>query len=214
MDNKSKIALLGDTHGDFKNINKICYRNPDYKILIIGDVGLGFTPKDPVLPDNLFIMRGNHDNPKSFVDHPRFVGDYGLWENMFIVGGAFSIDRIWRTKDIDWWADEEMTNDEMDKALESYKQHKPKIIISHECPWHIYKVMTELAIVRNPNCRQWGEPKPNRTACLLDRMYQIHRPKFHFFGHHHCSLRFKANNTIYRCLDIMEFLPLNNLYET
>lgn len=210
MNNKKELLLVGDCHGKFKLLDRIARQNSNSELLVIGDVGVGFGKEKYNFRDNTKFFLGNHDNP-SYRNHPNCIGTYGTWNDLFFVSGADSIDKHMRTEGVDWWRNEELSNEEMDAAFDLYKQTKPKTIITHEAPFHIHKILSEVARVRNPNTKDWGEPKGNRTAFLFDRMYQYHRPKNWIFAHWHSNLSFSANGTQFRCLDELQVFSLDNL---
>ncbi len=81
---------------------------------------------------------------------------------------------------IDYWPNEELSYRECEQALELYKQTKPKIVVSHECPANINEVI-------NINNFDIG---PSRTAQLLQLMLNAHAPNMWIFGHWHRNMRF------------------------
>ena len=75
-------------------------------------MGLGFSgvylPHDEVM--NHKFIRGNHDDPQACREHPYWIKD-GLIENdIMYIGGAWSIDREYRTEGVSWWRDEELSS--------------------------------------------------------------------------------------------------------
>lgn len=117
------VYFAGDLHGEFAKINvTINNRNIDNCIIIFcGDIGLGFEKeeyyrqvfnkitKKTLEKHNihLYMFRGNHDN-KDYFDGEHFtefeyvhiIPDYSVIQtpkrNILCVGGATSIDRLWR----------------------------------------------------------------------------------------------------------------------
>lgn len=47
------------------------------------------------------------------------------------VGGAVSVDKSWRTKDIDWWEEETLTDEQIEYCC---RPGHVDIIVSHDCP--------------------------------------------------------------------------------
>lgn len=62
-------------------------------------------------------------------------------KSIFTMGGATSVDKYLRTKDISWWEQEEPTYRTYAVACENLLKHKNKVdfIISHTCPESIRK---------------------------------------------------------------------------
>lgn len=118
-----KVFVVGDIHGQFKQLIYELKRKKisDSLIIIAGDIGLGF--ESPIHYDNVYngdmkkylegnnvvvlAVRGNHDDPKYFngdlkLDFPNFktVPDYTTISTdcgrILCIGGATSIDRQYR----------------------------------------------------------------------------------------------------------------------
>jgi len=191
------VLFIGDVHGSFKTYEYLLFKMQHKGggkgvacSLQVGDMGLGFIrrgndgyEKDgktyaPELgPEHRFI-RGNHDDPAICRSHPNYAGDWKFFKppNLFVVGGGFSIDYYWRTPGISWWENEELTNRQKGQMLRFYKQYKPRIVATHECPTVVKK-----DIVTNPDKLK----KISRTEAMLEEMYECHKPEFWIFGHHH-----------------------------
>lgn len=176
--------------------------------IILGDVGIGFAFDDfsslPVI-DDLFFIRGNHDNPKICKEHPNYLGDFGYIDrlDMFFISGAWSIDQHHRTEDIDWWADEELSLYQLEKAVILYETVKPKYVISHDAPLDVVKYLI-------PNHYKLG--KTNRTQRALDMMWNKcdWRPNHWFFGHYHISRTDFIEKTKVSCIGIKQRYILND----
>lgn len=128
------IVAIGDIHGEFKKLTRdircIVQDNAPITFVQIGDFGLGFESYkyeyrclsgiNSALVSNdsqLYVIRGNHDDPKYWTDGNRyvlsnihFVTDDTFLEldgrNCFFAGGALSIDRVYRRPDISYWESE------------------------------------------------------------------------------------------------------------
>ena len=185
--------------------------------LQVGDMGIGFPDygdysKDgkswsPIMPSDHMFFNGNHDNPLLCKTHPNYLGDWGYIPdpNMFYVSGGFSIDHAYRFVDMTWWKDEELNNEEMSKALDSYKINKPKIVVSHECPLGV-----KIDFVTN----SWKFDVNSRTEELLQSMFEIHQPDYWIFGHHHQRKELDKNGTHFVCLGELMYDKVSNcIYE-
>lgn len=130
------IYVTGDIHGQFNPLLYILENGDysGSSIFIAGDIGLGFHGIDHDLETlrsaekrlkkidiHLYLVRGNHDipgywsrtnKPRALNDFPHihFVVDYKVVEleghKIAVCGGATSIDRYQRTRNIDWWEQE------------------------------------------------------------------------------------------------------------
>ena len=164
--NAKDIVVSGDIHGDFTQLVFQCcmqYGMTDTLIIVAGDCGLGF--ERPGYYENVYkkcnkrltkannwivFVRGNHDNPAYFekgrISYKRWmtIPDYSVIKacghSILCVGGATSVDRLYRIMDKHWhpietdeplapnvyWPNEqpvynEAKLDEIDKALNYLK---------------------------------------------------------------------------------------------
>jgi UDP-2,3-diacylglucosamine pyrophosphatase LpxH len=128
----TNIIVIGDIHGKYDTI-KMLNKSNNYAIIIVaGDCGFGFDhiEKDKSLlrklqilfseqGNQLFFVRGNHDNPHMFnaalhdYPHVHLAADYSiiniepLLMEILLIGGAISIDRILRIYGKSYWPDED-----------------------------------------------------------------------------------------------------------
>lgn len=109
------------------------------------------------------------------------------------VRGAFSIDRIYRTEGVDWWANEELTYKEFNEVIDVYIKYKPKIVITHDCPHSVRKHL-------------FGIDKKSITSNGLEGLFTQHQPEIWVFGHHHISKKEMINGTKFICLAELETL--------
>ena len=117
------------------------------------------------------------------------------------VGGAWSIDKQWRIKDFSWWADEELSMQEFDKILFDFITFQPDVMITHDCPQCIAKILF-----------LDGTHKPvltSRTGQAFDAMIQHHSPKTWIFGHWHEFRQKFIKGTEYICLGELETIDLD-----
>lgn len=202
------LVLIGDVHGKWPMLKNVCDKYKDKIVLGIGDVGIGFPGRTPVLPENFRYFRGNHDNPPICRAHPQYTVEWGMWNGVYIVAGADSIDKKWRKDGIDWWPTEQLSREEMDLALEDYTKTKPDILICHEAPFLLHKIQKEASCTYDPNNASWGEPRGNATAFLLDSMLKVHMPKLLVHGHWHNALIYKQWGCVFISLGELEALDL------
>jgi len=198
------MLIIGDVHARLNRYFDII--NGEEDTFQVGDMGLGFPGFDykPIIEDFKTLegdhkfIRGNHDNPEYCkTQYPKnYAGEYGIYKGKFFIGGAYSIDKNLRTPGIDWWMEEQLSEGKLDKAIEAYKQTKPEIVLSHECPKKI-----KLEILRN---EVNGRISLDRTSMALDKMFMIHKPKMWIFGHYHKSWKYKQDGCDFICLNELE----------
>ena len=100
---------------------------------------------------------------------------------------------------------EEISVEEMDKALLLYEKSKPRIVASHECPLVIKK-----QVVTNPDKLEVD----SRTEEFLQILFDIHKPDYWLFGHHHSYWDTDINGTHFVCIgDIGRSKVSGSFYE-
>jgi predicted phosphodiesterase len=204
----SKIYIIGDVHGKFREYKKLCDSFPEDSIsLQLGDMGV-FRQGDLPVMDRHYFFRGNHDNPSVCRAHSKYAVEYGMWNGLYIVAGADSIDKKWLTSGVNWWPDEQLDRETMELALEDYIKTKPDILVCHEAPFKLHQIAKAASCTYDRNNESWGEPRGNSTAFLLDSMIQAHMPKMLVHGHWHNPLIYKQWGCVFISLGELEALDL------
>jgi hypothetical protein len=216
---KKLVRLVGDIHGGFNeysfyDLGVGRYRHatepapPEHSVQV-GDFGIGFyTPywHDSVNdwmkknPGHRFI-RGNHDDPAMCKTMAGYIPDGTIEGDVMYVGGAWSIDHAWRTPGIDWWPDEELSVDELNKLVDRFVQHKPRVMITHDCPT---RIAWEMFISRGNTL---GQVK-TRTAEAFQAMWEMHQPEEWYFGHWHFTRDLTLHGTKFQCLGEHEYMDV------
>jgi len=195
------LTIIGDVHGHYAEYERIA-RKREYT-LQIGDLGFKYGCLKNLDPDKHKIVAGNHDNYDIIGEYPHYLGDFGNYSlggvDFFFYRGAYSIDRQYRTIGIDWWEQEQVKIDQFMKAREIYRENKPDIVITHDCPESIAMLLL------NPGQNIYQ----NATGWALQELFNIHQPKMWFFGHWHRSWSKNINNTHFKCLNELEIANLN-----
>lgn len=176
------MYFIGDCHGTFADLQRICDHLAPARCIQLGDMGLGFGRDDEFPPcANLSFIRGNHDNPDVCRRYVNYMGDYGYLdgEDVFFVSGAFSIDQAYRIEGASWWRDEELSEPQWRQVMELYMSKRPAVVATHDCPREAYPFLV------GPH----GVDQGNRTSSALSHMFQLYMPKTWVFAHHH---RFKS----------------------
>jgi hypothetical protein len=115
------------------------------------------------------------------------------------VGGAYSIDRAWRTEGYDWWPDEQLSIKDLDWITGDYLKLKPKVMVTHDCPQDVA-----------PHIKGSHHTyEQTRTGQALQMMWSAHSPDLWVFGHHHHSFDQVCNGTRFVCLAELEARDLD-----
>jgi len=195
----NSITLIGDVHGKYKHYHEILREKDRHPYTIqLGDFGFNYETLKNVDPTKHKIIGGNHDNYSSINDSPNYLGNCGYsclnGVKFFYYRGAYSIDRANRTIGIDWWEDEQVTIDQFMKARKLYREVKPDIVLTHDCPDEV-----SLRIL-DRNQRKYE----NLTGWALQELFNIHQPKIWRFGHYHKSWNLNISGTDFKCLNELE----------
>lgn len=172
-----------------------------HPVIQVGDMGVGFVSTATQrykldARDDLWFIRGNHDDPALCRASRRYMGDWGSSEQTFWVGGALSIDRHLRIEGRDWWPEEELSAVQMTQAFDDYCEARPRLMITHDGPTSLFEGASAPMSIRNY--------QRNATSSLLEAMLQEHKPDVWVFGHHHVSRTFTHENVLFRCLSELE----------
>lgn len=209
--------LIGDIHGSMYDYQAYCIDNFEGPTIQVGDFGIGFASDYWHENVNRFhsdgthrFIRGNHDNPTMCREQMvGYISDGHIENDVMFIGGAWSIDNPvappgWyrRTAGVDWWDDEECSDEQFERMLETYKQVKPRVLITHDCPASIsYDMFWKSGFIKGPRY-------PNRTSDWLDRFYEAHQPDFHFFGHWHKTMAYKHGRTMFQCIGELDYVDV------
>lgn len=238
--NYSGLFFLGDTHG-YTRIPKLISKSMSGGVIFhVGDFGVGFisrfrelenlkTLNDElgVLGVKLYVVRGNHDDPKFFKESTKkqsvdelnlenivLLEDHTMVaitvndvnKNVYCNGGAVSIDRMGRVHDVSYWSDEKFycpESDELDKITDV------DIIVTHTRPngvWpYTYNTLVEHFILEDGNLdydlKSEGEKMFNMFSTIKKNNPQ---DITHYYGHFHNSFTDFNDNIKHVCLDISE----------
>jgi DNA repair exonuclease SbcCD nuclease subunit len=241
--NYNKKYLLGDIHGEWSVIARhiVGVGDIDVAYIQVGDFGVGFDHIDneverlkklnDILNEykcDLYVVRGNHDDPiwfkdenlkeyKSQLNRIIFVPDYTMIniddENILFVGGAISIDRVPRRMSLreSWWEDEVFV---LDKNKLNLFEGVDRVI-THTSPnfcspvgfnnvVYLYArndkgLLDELIVERN---------KITEMASILMMNGRNPNLKGWYYGHFHSGFRTMHSNIEFICLDINQFMRL------
>jgi hypothetical protein len=197
------MIILGDLHGEIQIADKLCKKFPLQTIVQLGDCGVGFPKvfeKVAKLPANFRFIEGNHGDRMLCTKLPNYLGHFGErvidGKKIFVVGGADSIDKHLRVEGRNWWAYEELSYVESKACLDAWEASNAEILITHDCPQFICENYFNIS-------------DRSMTRMLINAMYDVRKPKFHWAGHHHRKFQITTQGTLFQCLDINEYAEIN-----
>lgn len=206
----SIVRFIGDTHPIYTTFNQLV--KCDYPIIQVGDFGQGFEPQEiyedgdkikfrpgpsPEMNEKTFFIRGNHDSPMVCKNNKHWIPDGHIEHGIMFIGGAESIDVKERKENVDWWADEQLSQTELEDFVDIAEKEKPSIMVTHDCPSFLLDTVF------------YSTKPPSRTAQALNVIWNIAQPKLWVFGHYHRSIKVKVENTLFICCRIDEAVDVD-----
>lgn len=221
------IFFAGDHHGQYQEIINVAdqYQLTDCYIIHVGDGGEGFVTYKKQIKEFEKLnkqfeerkiwyksIRGNHSDPFYFrganrisLSNFELIQDYSVFsyknKRIQFIGGAISIDRTARIKQISYWPDEE---------LECYPEEcqKVDILVTHTAPsWCFPQKFNEIVF-------GWAQQDKNLLTDLkierqlMDDIFAICKPSLHLYGHFHASWTEIVNGCKHKLLNINELWEL------
>lgn len=222
MTDNIRIYITSDHHGEYDRLFKILdeYEIKDCILLFGGDGAEGFSSREKQIKtfellNNRFkkrniqykAIRGNHSD-KSYFDgsinlsHFELIPDYTYKTinnlSFLFVGGAISVDRIYRREGVSYWKDEVFVlKPELIKPCD--------VLITHSAPSWIgptSKINIEHWCQKDRTL--WEECQHERQ--LHNQLFELAKPKYSYSGHFHSSYRAENNGCRARILDILEIV--------
>ena len=229
---QANVLLLGDTHGlNLSPLRALADKGVrDAAVILLGDAGFGFPGEAPnewagvdkVLHDmnsELYVLRGNHDNPACFRGDSGYLAPYAHIHALhdfeevsiggklgIVVGGAVSIDRNARTPGLNCWPDAEGVNAAL---FHSRPKRHYDFVLAHTSPTLQDPDVADSTVYR------YALNYSDDTLCddivneqrLIVEICQAYTPDRWFAGHWHVSFAFSWDNTRVQILNIKELLP-------
>lgn len=121
------MLVIGDVHGKINSYLNLIKKYP--KTVQIGDFGFTIEHKwhlQNVNSSNHKVLFGNHDDYK-FLNREHSLGNFGIYEGMFFVRGADSIDKNLRVLGRDWFKEEELTYPQMNTCITAFESFGGKV---------------------------------------------------------------------------------------
>lgn len=207
------LRLIGDVHGLYSRYKKLIGKDAPPSIQV-GDMGLGFRhiggwrdgqftqnpPHAKMKEGKHKFIRGNHDNPGECKKNSQWIKDGTVTNGIMFIGGALSIDKVFRVKDYNYWEDEELSIKELGDLTDKYVEVKPHTMITHECPEEVAEQIAHIAD------KDKLQPEfASRTRQAFQCMWCCHSPKLWVFGHWHHSFDHVLRGTRFVCLNELEY---------
>ena len=231
----AKYLFVGDLHDDLEAATQSIGHAVDSgckEIIQVGDWGFFWTRGDghwkelsAALVEANMKMRfcdGNHDHhprlralkrdtednaaPGITYQHRGTVKEFPDGVRMLFMGGAPSIDKAWRTKNISWWEEEYITEEDVQAAL-SHKGKPVDIFVTHDSA--IYpKGIKEIKDMGYNYRALDSKEKLLKLIEELNPVLQIH-------GHYHVRHTSKIRNTLVEGLgsNMQTFKDRHYIYE-
>jgi len=247
---RNPLLFLGDIHGNFNYVKWYikAHKIKDCTIYQVGDFGIGFTNEfndmntlgdlNKFLKEyniQMYVIRGNHDNPKFFdghlanhFDNLHLLADYTVIDiegtKILGVGGAISVDRRPRmreqleyaraNRDIElYWYDEVFVLDE--EKLKTFENID--IVVTHTAPDFCMPVNKNgfghlVQTFAQDDKKLYDDLRQERD--LVTKMCNIlkekNKPDYWFYGHFHTDWFGNIEGVNYRLLAINEMYEYKN----
>jgi predicted phosphodiesterase len=220
------LRVIGDVHAQTDEENLVSRLGRPYLELIagveasvqLGDMGDGETYdqlRREVDVERHRFFPGNHDHYDRFPPHN--LGDFGPAAlggvKFFFVRGAESTDRdklvrlgleLGKTL---WFAEEQLTDEQMQAGERAYAAARPTIVITHDAPTAVARVAWENSL-RHARRDAAAVFRPSRTNEFLTRLFERHAPRLWLFGHHHRDLEHRVGDTWFRCVGELSYVDI------
>jgi hypothetical protein len=216
----TKYRIVGDVHGKWDRYKKLI--KDATNSIVVGDFGVGFSrwdwhqecrvplanpPYDNMSEGNHRFIRGNHDSPIACSSHPYWIPDGTIettesGKKIMYIGGALSVDKAFRTENLDWWADEELSYYKLQEYMDLYLVEKPDVLITHDTVESFAVKIEEIS----------GRKKldiDSRTRQAFQSMFEIYQPEIWICGHWHVSIDTIFNGTRFIVLDELGYIDLD-----
>jgi len=231
------LIFLGDIHGAFSVIEALADKYPGSDIIQVGDFGIGFDSRDmtrirkciAILHKNdcrMFACRGNHDNPAFFdLNHPinqisesfQLVPDYTVLnlsgQNILLIGGAISIDRLHRKENVSYWKNELFVLDDikLKNVIDSYDSID--ILVTHTAPSFCdptgFNYLVYSFAANDSNLLEELITERRKITEAFDAIHSKFKLKMHFYGHFHMNAESYINECMHACLNINSYKILD-----
>lgn len=231
--NRDKLLVVGDVHGKFNYLENLINTTECFAMIVAGDFGFWkaqhFFPStdeqsfvhqfyDFNVP--VYFVDGNHEDHNSLEalveqhgkDTPIDVGG-NCWyiprgcvfhltnpitnksTTILGLGGAYSIDKRLRIANVSWFEQEQLRYKDI---IDLQPRDDIDIIVSHTCPETILQRVAKTCNI------PYNRITERQTEKLLDRVFDIIKPKRWVFGHWHQAAQYRAKGTTFNLLNMAD----------
>jgi predicted phosphodiesterase len=199
------LTFIGDVHDKIDEYLEIIKDEP-YSIQL-GDMGFNYSELYNIDTKHHRFVPGNHEKYpvlNKWMQEPNSFPIHGLFKmngvEIFAFRGAFTIDQDRRVEGIDWFRDEELAQEELDKTVRDIVDIKPQIIVSHDCPTRICNILLRDKI--GDIAKYAPTYIPSRTQHAMQLAFELVsiKPKYWIFGHHHSWFKKVIEDTQFVCV--------------
>jgi DNA repair exonuclease SbcCD nuclease subunit len=209
----NRTLFVGDIHSDFESfeilVRFMLYRVPGIsRVVQVGD--FGFWPSQPswlwypksTLPVPVFFIDGNHEDhaalrKAALFEVKKVSENYdaayiprGYAEGGYVYcGGATSYDRAYRTEGLDWFPEENITDEDIRRAIRNCEGKSIRIMVAHET------IREAFRIIKRPG---WSFADQNRER--LEELFHAARPEIYIHGHYHFHREYEYLGCRFICL--------------
>ena len=212
-----KILFAGDWHGSIVQVKRAveeAQKKGADTIIHVGDFGIWSDDTKYLFKLNrflqsaditLYFVDGNHENFPRLYGYP--LAENGVrpirsrifhlprgfrWEwggvSFLAMGGAASIDYEMRTKHINWWPEEILSEADIERGIEA---GKVDVMICHDSPANAPNSICDDAIGQASAAEFFGEEGllyATEHRKLLQRVVDVAQPQMLFHGHYHRNM--------------------------
>lgn len=225
-----KLLISGDSHADINHIKSLISKVKKFEcdaVFVVGDYG--FWPRDKrglkfldavsKLDFPVYFLAGNHEDwdildkhvedsgSEDFIEvHPNsFYAPTGLtWEwdgvKFLSVGGAYSIDRRYRVKFIDWFPQEIITEQDVSNCL---GKGQVDVLLSHDSPACV-DIQLPFSTTYNGAKIINFDPDTNLNRNRLQVVVDMTNPKYLVHGHWHINYQQRCGDLLVQGLNCNE----------
>lgn len=222
-----RIAFVGDVHGNayyIRSLRKLLkYFGVDL-VIQVGDMGILWRDENPddcpvvdavkSLDTDWWFIDGNHDNHpnlrnvgEDITDRIKYMRRGSIKDidglNFGFLGGAYSVDKDYRTEGVSWWPEEQPTREEAEPLLRADLD----VLVTHDIP-------SSFEPVKAFDVGPRHEEASKHTRDLIQEVMTASGARYVFSGHWHQRNVQMLGNTEATILD-MENMPGNiEIYDT